>query len=79
MDKTPRRVLFDTGTSKGYMSKSFYMANISLHTLPKFSSTSKGIIVGNGQLVPVFFIITVSCFIQDHVFEIFTMVVAIHP
>ena len=51
------RVLFETGASKCYMSKSFYMANTSLHTLPKFSTTSEGIIVGNGQLVLVIFII----------------------
>ena len=78
MDKTPMRVLFDTGASKGYMSKSFYMANTSLHTLLKFSTTSKGIIVGNGQLVPVMFIIPVTCSIQDHVFDIFTMEADIH-
>ena len=41
MDKTPMRVLFDMGASKSYMSKSFYMANTSLHTLPKSSTTSK--------------------------------------
>ena len=53
MDNTPMRVLFDMDVSKSYMSKSFYMANTSLHTLPKFSTTSKGIIVGNSQLIPV--------------------------
>ena len=78
MDKTPMRVLFDTGASNSYMSKSFYMANTSLHTLPKFSTTSKGIIAGNGQLVPVMLIIPVRCSIQDHVFEIFTMVADIN-
>ena len=78
MDTTPMRVLFDTGTSKGYMSKSFYMANTSLHTLPKCSTTSKGMIAGNGQLIPVMFIIPVTCSIQDHVFEISTMVADIH-
>ena len=54
------------------------MANTSLHTLPKFSTNSKGIIVGNGQLVPVMFIIPVTCSIQDHVFQIFAMVADIH-
>ena len=58
MDKTPMRVLFDTGASKSYMSKSFYIANTSLHTLPKFSTSSKGIIVGDAQLVSVMFIIS---------------------
>ena len=74
----PMRVLFDMGASKSYISKSSYMANTSLHTLPKFSATSKSIIVGNSQLVPVMFIIPVTCSIQDHVFEILTMVADIH-
>ena len=78
MGETPMTVLFDTGARKSYMSKSFYMANTSLHTLPKFSTTSKGIIVGNCQLVPVMFIIPITCFIQDDVFEIFTMMADMH-
>ena len=78
MDKTPMRVILDMDASKGYMSKSFYMGNTGLHTLPKFSTTSQGIIVGNSQLVPVMFIILITCSIQDHVFEIFTMVTDIH-
>ena len=78
MDKTPMRVLFDTGSRKCYMSNSFYMANTGLHTLPKLYATSKGIIVGNGQLVCVMFIIPITCSIQDHVLEIFTMVADIH-
>ena len=78
MDKIPTRVLFDTCASKSYMPKSFYMANTSLHTLPKLSTSSKGIIVGNGWLVPVMFIIPITCSIQDCVFEIFTMVADVH-
>ena len=78
MDKTHMRVLFDMGASKSCVSKSFYMANISLHTLPKCYTASKDIIIRNGQLVPVMFIIPATCSIQDHVFEIFTMVADIH-
>ena len=55
MDKTPMKVLFDMGVSKSYMDKSFYIANTSLHTLPKFSTTGKGIIVGNGLACPCHF------------------------
>ena len=54
------------------------MTNTGLHTLPKFFTTSKGIIVGNGQFVPVMFIIPATCSIQDHVFQILTMVADIH-
>ena len=80
MDETPMRVLFDMSSSKCYMTKSFYMANTHLHTLPKLSVkyASKGIIVGNGQLFPIMFIIPVTCSIQNHVFKIFTMVADIH-
>ena len=78
MDKTPMRVLFDTGASKCYMSTSFDMINTGLHTLPKFSTTRKGITVGNGQLLPVMFIILLTYSILDHVFEIFIMVADIH-
>ena len=78
MDKTPMRVLFDTGASKCYMPKSLYIINTSLHTLPKVSTTRKGIIVGNGQLLPVMFIIPLTYSILDHVFEIFIMVADIH-
>ena len=52
LDQSPVRMLFDTGASKSYMSKSFYMANQSVHKIPKFSTSSKGIMVGNGQHVP---------------------------
>ena len=78
MDKTPMRVFNNMGASRSYMSKSFYMANTSLHTVPKFSTASKGIIVRNGQLVSVMFIIPITSSIQGHVFEIFTMVADIH-
>ena len=60
MDMTSIRVLFDMSASTSYMCKSFYMANTSLHILPKLSTTSKGITVANGQIVPVIFIIPVT-------------------
>ena len=48
---TVLRVLFDTVATRSYMSKGFYMNHPELHTMPKFASTCKGILVGNGQLV----------------------------
>ena len=54
LDGTECQLLLDTGVSKSFMSKSFYMQCKSLHTLPKFASTSQRIQVGNGQCVSVF-------------------------
>ena len=71
-------ILMDTGTSKAYMSKSYFMRCKSLHSLPKFTSTTTRIQVGNGQYVCVLFIIPVIITIQNHRFEIFTLVSEIH-
>ena len=49
LDGTKCQLLLDTGTSKCFMSKSFYMQCKSLHTLPKFTSTVQRIQVGNGH------------------------------
>ena len=68
----------DTGVSKSYMSKSYFMRCKSLHSLPKFNSTTTRIQVGNGQYVGVLFIIPVIVTIQNHRFEIFTLVSDIH-
>ena len=43
LDGTKCQLLLDTGTSKSFMSKSFYMQCKSLHTLLKFASTTQRI------------------------------------
>ena len=68
----------DTGTSKSYMSKSYFMRCKYLHSLPKFTSTTTRIQVGNGQYISILFIIPVIITIQNHRFEIFTLVSEIH-
>ena len=60
------------------MSKSFYMQCKSLHFLPKFTSKTQRIQVGNGQCVSVLFIITVIIDIHGHRFEIYILVSEIH-
>ena len=62
------------GTSKSFMSKSFYMQCKSLHSLPKFASKTQRIQMGNGQCVSVFFIIPVIIDVHGHRFEIYTLV-----
>lgn len=75
---TTMKVLFDTGATRSYMSKSFYMATQSLQTLPKLACLSKGIQVGSGQFIPVLFAIPIIVMIEGHLFEIFTTVCDIH-
>ena len=55
------QILLDTGASKSYMSKSYYLRGKSLHNLPKFASKTQRIQVGNGQYVGVLFVIPVYC------------------
>ena len=71
-------ILVDTGTSKSSMSKSHFMRCKILHSLPKFTSTTTRIQVGNEHYVGVLFIIPVILTIQSHRFEIFTLVSEIH-
>ena len=78
LDGTDCEILIDMGTSKSYMSKSYFMQCKSLHTLPKFTSHTQRIQVGNGQYVGELFVIPVILTIQKHRFEICTLVSEIH-
>ena len=78
LDGTEHQILLDTGTTKSYMSKSYYLQCKTLHTLPKFSSNTQRIQVGNGQYVSIPFIIPVIIDIHGHRFKIFTLVSEIH-
>ena len=74
LDGTECQILLDTGATKSYMSKSYYLQCKTLHALPKFSSNTQRVQVGNGQYVSVLFIIPVIIDIHRHRFEIFTLV-----
>ena len=78
LDGTECQILLDTGATKSYMSKSYYLQCKTLHALPKFSSNTQRIQVGNGQYVSVLFVIPVIIDIHGHRFEIFTLVSEIH-
>ena len=78
LDGTGCDILVDTGVSKSYMSKSYFMRCKSLQSLPKFTSITTRIQVGNGQYVGVLFVIPIILTIQRHRFEIFTLVSEIH-
>ena len=60
------QILLDTGASKSYMSKSYYLRCKLLHSLPKFASKTQRIQVGNGQYVGVLFVIPVIVEIHGH-------------
>ena len=78
LDGTKCQLLLDTGASKSLMLKSFYMHCKSLHTLPKFATTTQKVLVGNGQCVGVLFVIPIIMEIHGHRFEIYTLVSKIH-
>ena len=67
-------ILLDTGASKSYMSKAFYMRHPHLHKFPKFQSATRHLQVGNGALVPALFVIPLVFKIQGHIFEVYTLV-----
>ena len=78
LDNTECSILIDTGASKSYMSKSYYMQCKSLHALPMFAPTIQRVQVGNEQCVAVLFVIPIIVDIYRHRFKVFTLVSEIH-
>ena len=78
MDGTECHILLDTGASKSFMSKSYYLPCKALHSLPKFTSKTQRIQVGNGQHVSVLCIIPVIIEIAGHRFKVYMLVSEIH-
>ena len=78
LDGTKCQLLLDMSTSKSFMLKSFYMCCKSLHTLPKFATTTQKIQVGNGQYIGVLFIIPVIVEIHGYRFKVYMSVSKIH-
>ena len=68
------QILLDTGVSKSYMSKSYYLRCKTLHDLPKVASKTQRIQVGNGQYIGVVFVMPVIIEICGHRLEVFTLV-----
>ena len=78
LDGTGCKIMLDTGATESYMSKSFYLKCRCLHALPKFTSHTHRIQVGNGQYVGVLFVIPVIIDIHRHTLEIYTLMSEIH-
>ena len=70
--------MLETEASKSFTSKSHYLQCKSLHSLPKFTSKTQRIQVGNGQYVSILFIVPVIIEISGHRFEVYTLVSKIH-
>ena len=67
-------ILLDTGASKSYVSKAFYMRHPYLHKYLKFNSAIRNLQVGNGELVATLFVIPFVFKVGKHLFEAYTLV-----
>ena len=72
------QILLDTRSSKSFILKSYYMCCMSLYSLPKFTSKTQRIQVGNGKFVNILFTIPVIIDVHGDRFEIYTLVSDIH-
>ena len=63
--------------SIGENGERFYDTNPMLHDMPKYVTTCTGIRIGNGSIVPAFFVIPILFMACGHTFEIFTIVAEI--
>ena len=78
LDETECQLLLDTGASKSFMPKSYYIHCKSLHSLPKFALKTHRIQAGSGQFVSALFIIPVIIDVHGHLFETYTLISEIH-
>ena len=74
---TPMKLFFDSGASRSYLSKKFYVSNPVLHDMPKLVTTCTGIRIGNGSIAQALFVIPLLFMSSGHNFEIFTTVAEI--
>ena len=76
LDGTDCKILLDTGVSRSFMSKNFYLNCPSLNCLHRF--VSKNIILCNGHDIGVLFVPPVGINVQGLQFELYTFVSEIH-
>ncbi len=74
LDGSQVDILIDTGCTSALMPKAFYDKHTVLHTLPKYDTLVKNIVVGSGQLLPVYFALPIPLKMGEHVFECFTLI-----
>ena len=76
--KTEVKVFYALEASKGYMSKCLYDRTTYLDKIHNLKLTCTGIKIGNGAVIFVKFLFPVQIIIQGHLFEIYTIVAALH-
>ncbi len=78
---TAMKVFCDSGATRSYMSMDFYKETPELHKLPKYKSRSKGIRQGGkgAPEIEAAFLIPVVFTVQNHRFEVHTLVCDISP
>ena len=72
-------ILLDTGATRAFMGYKYYLANKSLHKLPKLTPQYKSIKVGNGERAGVHFAIPVIVYLpctdgKMHRFEVYALI-----
>ena len=72
-------ILLDSGASRCYMSRAYYMRTTSLHELPKLDTNIKYLVVGSGHQVGTLFVIPIVLTIHEHRFELYALVSDIQP
>ena len=77
LDGIECQILLDTGASKSFMTKLHYLRCESLHSIPKFTSKTQRIQVGNGKYISVLFIIPIVIYIHGHRLKIFTCILVL--
>ena len=70
----PLRLLWDSGATGTYLSKSYFESDRYLQDLPRYKSRTRAIRVGNGQTIDVMFGIQLPFRVHDHLFEVFCLV-----
>ncbi len=74
MDGSQVDILIDIDCTSALMPKAYYDKHTILHSLPKYDTLVKNIVVGSGQLLPVYFAIPVPLRMGEHTFQCFTLV-----
>ena len=68
------KILFDTGATRSYLSYDYYKKNDYLHSLVKYEPRAPQVFVGSGDSIQALFVIPLQFFIDDHSFEVYTLV-----
>ena len=68
------KILFDTGATRSYLSYDYYKKNEYLHSLVKYEPRAPQVFVGSGDSIQALFVIPLQFFIDDHSFEVYTLV-----